>query len=96
MHMLISNQISNWLPLVKPVDATIIGALVWGIQFQFIQTLFDVSVLNSAVCHKCFLNSVGTLFLAIILYQAWYFFSHPNTELYHYVEMSFSNSLKSI
>jgi len=24
------------------------------------------------------------------------FFSHPNTELYHYVEMSFSNSLKSI
>ena len=73
MHMLISNQISNLPPLVKPVDATIIGALVWGIQFQIIQT-FDISVLNSAVCFKCFLNSVGTLFLAIILYQAWNFF----------------------
>ena len=50
MHMLISNQISNWLPLVKPVDATIIGALVWGIQFQFILTLmFRYSIVQCAL-----------------------------------------------
>ena len=54
MHMLISNQISNWLPLVKPVDATIIGALVWGIQFQLI--LFRHCVMFRYSIVQCALN----------------------------------------